>query len=57
MISNKMKTKVQLVNVVDDQIASEENSFISSLELFSAISRRQDNTQASQSGPETEERT
>ncbi len=60
MINNsRMKIKVQLVSNVNDQIVGKKNLFIVNFEIifyFFVISRRPENTHASQSGAELEER-
>jgi hypothetical protein len=58
MINNKMQIKVQLVNNVNDPIVGKKNTLISSRDniFVVAMFRRRDNTHASQSGAETEER-
>lgn len=56
MINNKMKIKVLLVNNVNDLIVGKINLFIFSFVYCFLIIRGPRNTNASQSGAETEER-
>jgi hypothetical protein len=57
MINNKMKIKVRVVNNVNEQIVGKANFIhLFFLSVFFSIFRRR-NTNPSQSGAETEERT